>query len=214
MPVFSLIQLKSDSIGRENPTYSLGKQLICRWEGLLALLFVDRRQQIEVLLLGEPLFERPVAVGPVSTETAPSIVGNTRRWIAHNPVSGGVFASWRKSGPFGDREPVGSALDDKVELHPVKESVFRGAVPDRSKPIGGHLRLGGPLPFCHTGRHRIGDASHLARGLSAAKLPRGSRQPTGQKRRSAGPGGDCSSDKKANPGATPNNSPPRSGEFR
>ena len=68
MPVFSLIQLKSDSIGRENPTYSLGKQLICRWEGLLALLFVDRLQQIEVLLLGEPLFERPVAVGPVSTE--------------------------------------------------------------------------------------------------------------------------------------------------
>jgi len=52
----------------------------------------------------------------------------------------------------------------------VIEGILRGAVPDRSKTIGGHLRLRGSLSFRQHNRHRIGDANHLARGLFAANF--------------------------------------------
>jgi len=80
MPVFSSVQLNSDSIGRENPAYSPGKQLICRGEDLLALVLLGPESadqgsgpRLSLSLIGPS----QQALSP--QRPPPSIVGKTRR---------------------------------------------------------------------------------------------------------------------------------------
>jgi hypothetical protein len=45
--------------GLPDAAYGLGKQLIGRRECFLPLVFLDWGQQVEALLVGKPVFERP-----------------------------------------------------------------------------------------------------------------------------------------------------------
>jgi hypothetical protein len=70
MPVFSSIQLKSDSIGcliRLTATRRLSVLVGCR-ERLLPFPPFDRSDQIQRLSLSKPLFQGTIAIGLIPTE--------------------------------------------------------------------------------------------------------------------------------------------------
>ncbi|MCS4199819.1 hypothetical protein GGP93_001246 [Salinibacter ruber] len=133
MPVSSSVQLKSGSIGRGNPAYSPGKQLICRREGFLALVLPRLASADQGSGPRPSLFLSGSSQQPLSLQrTPPSMVGNTRRRIAHDPAPEVVFTSGRQSSPFRNWELPRSALDDKVEpLRREREPLRREREPPR-----------------------------------------------------------------------------------
>jgi hypothetical protein len=200
MPVFSSVQLKSGSIGRENPAYSPGKQLICRREGFLALVLPRLASADQGSGPRPSLFLSGSSQQALSLQrTPPSMVGNTRRRIAHDPAPEVVFTSGRQSSPLRNWELPRSALDDKMKplrrerepprrerrhisrRHISRRHISRSSSRPRrvdpkprfparpAVPCKARCSLQGPLPLCHTGRHR-------ARGLASNRRCESSRR--------------------------------------
>ena len=164
----------------------------------------DWRQQIEILVLREPLFKRMVAVGLVSKED-PFL-----HYRQDAPKSAKlVFASRHQTDPLWNRKRLWSTYYDKVQLLR-RERKCPSTGSTRPKTIWSEATFACEARCPFTRIIGIESAMRIISFVifSESIITRTS-WTSGPKQRSADPGGDCSSGKREDPGTTPKNSSPR-----